>query len=86
MFEQRGEMMAKSDYRDGTAAVFNIYNKDASIITEFAAELRSPIDLFLSARQKYSSASALGLDHLEIAAVCRAIEISAGITRDLVKD
>ena len=86
MFEQRGEMMAKSDYRDGTATVFNIYNKDASIITEFAAELRSPIDLFLSARQKYSSASALGLDHLEIAAVCRAIEISAGITRNLVKD
>ena len=85
MFEQRGEMMAKSDYRDGTAAVFSIYNKDASIITEFAANLRSPIDLFLSARQKYNSAAAQGLDHLEIASVCRAIENSAGIKRDIVE-
>jgi 3-hydroxyisobutyrate dehydrogenase-like beta-hydroxyacid dehydrogenase len=85
MFAQRGEMMAKSDYRDGTSAVFNIYNKDASIITEFAANLRSPIDLFLSARQKYNSAAAQGLDNLEIASVCRAIENSAGIKRDIVE-
>ena len=84
MFEQRGEMMANSDYRDGTAAVFNIYNKDASIITEFAAKLYSPIDLFVSARQKYNSASAQGLNHLEIAAVCKSIENSAGIKRDMV--
>ena len=27
MFEQRGEMMAKSDYRDGIAKVFDIYRK-----------------------------------------------------------
>jgi 3-hydroxyisobutyrate dehydrogenase-like beta-hydroxyacid dehydrogenase len=86
MFEQRGEMMAKSDYRDGTAAVFNIYQKDAAIITEFAADVKAPIDLFVSARQKYNSAIALGLDHLELAAVCKAIEMSAGIERDLVKD
>jgi putative dehydrogenase len=86
MFEQRGEMMAKSDYRDGAALVFNIYKKDSAIITNFAAEMCAPIDLFVSARQKYSSAAALGLDHLELAAVCRAIEISAGIDRDMVQD
>jgi 3-hydroxyisobutyrate dehydrogenase-like beta-hydroxyacid dehydrogenase len=86
MFEQRGEMMAKSDYRDGAASVFSIYEKDAAIITKFAAEIYAPIDLFVSARQKYNSASALNLDHLELAAVCRAIEISAGINRDIIQD
>ena len=86
MFEQRGEMMAASDYRDGTAAVFNIFQKDASIISEFAADVKAPIDLFVSARQKYNSAIAQGLDHLELAAVCKSIEMSAGIDRDLVED
>lgn len=86
MFEQRGEMMAASDYRDGTAAVFNIYQKDAAIITEFAAELEAPIDLFVAAQQKYNAAAAQGLGHLELAAVCKAIEMSAGIDRDMVED
>ena len=86
MLEQRGEMMAKSDYRDGSAKVFSIYKKDADIITDFAAELESPIDLFASARQRYNSALALGLGDLELASVCKAIEVSAGIDRKLVKE
>ena len=86
MFEQRGEMMASSDYRDGTASVFNIYKKDAAIITEFAADVQAPIDLFVAAGQKYNSALALGLDHLELAAVCKAVEISAGIDRGIISD
>ena len=86
MLEQRGEMMAKSDYRDGSAKVFNIYKKDADIITDFAVELESPIDLFASARQRYNSALALGLGDLELASVCKAIEVSAGIDRKLVKE
>ncbi|MBT3916341.1 MAG: NAD(P)-dependent oxidoreductase [Rhodospirillaceae bacterium] len=86
MFEQRGEMMAKSDYRDGTAAVFNIFQKDAAIITDYAAENKSPIDLFVIAQQKFNAAAALGLDHLELAAVCKAIEMAAGIDRDMVED
>ena len=86
MLEQRGEMMAKSDYRDGSAKVFNIYKKDADIITDFAAELESPIDLFASARERYNSALALGLEELELASVCKAIEVSAGIDRKLVEE
>ncbi len=84
MLEQRGEMMAKSDYRDGSAKVFNIYKKDADIITDFAAEMESPIDLFASARQRYNSALALGLGNLELASVCKAIEVSAGIDRKMI--
>ena len=86
MFEQRGEMMAKSDYRDGEAKVFDIYKKDAQIIINFAAFLRCPIDLFVSAQQRYNSALALGLENFELASVCKAIEMSAGIHRDLEQD
>ncbi|HIM25998.1 MAG TPA: NAD(P)-dependent oxidoreductase, partial [Rhodospirillales bacterium] len=61
MFEIRGAMMAKSDYREGGGTMFAIYEKDSSIITEFAAQMKSPIDLYVSSRQKMNSAMALGL-------------------------
>ncbi len=85
MFEIRGAMMAKSDYREGGGAMFAVYEKDASIITEFAASVQSPIDLYVSSRQKFNSAIALGLDHLDTSAVCKAIETAVGIDRKLVE-
>jgi 3-hydroxyisobutyrate dehydrogenase-like beta-hydroxyacid dehydrogenase len=86
MLEVRGAMMAKSDYREGGGTMFAIYEKDASIITEFAAEMKSPIDLYVSSRQKMNSAMAQGLGHLDTGAVCKAIESAAGIDRKLVED
>ena len=85
MFEIRGAMMAKSDYREGGGTMFAVYEKDASVITEFAASVQSPIDLYVSSRQKFNSAIALGLDHLDTSAVCKAIETAAGIDRKLVE-
>ena len=85
MFEIRGAMMAKSDYREGGGTMFAIYEKDSSIITEFAAQMKSPIDLYVSSRQKMNSAMALGLGHLDTSAVCKAIEVAAGIDRKLVE-
>lgn len=85
MFEIRGAMMAKSDYREGGGTMFAVYEKDAGIITEFAAQVKAPIDLYVSARQKFNSAIAQGLDHLDTSAVCKAIENAAGIERDLVE-
>jgi putative dehydrogenase len=85
MFDIRGAMMAKSDYREGGGTMFDVYEKDASIITEFAASVRAPIDLYVSSRQKFSSAMALGLNHLDTSAVCKAVEMSAGIDRKLVE-
>ena len=85
MFEIRGAMMAKSDYREGGGTMFAIYEKDSSIITEFAAQMKSPIDLYVSSRQKMNSAMALGLGHLDTSAVCKAIETAAGIDRKLVE-
>lgn len=85
MFEIRGAMMAKSDYREGGGTMFAVYEKDASIINEFAASVKSPIDLYATARQRFNSALALGLDHLDTSAVCAAVEQAVGIKRDLVE-
>jgi len=85
MFEIRGAMMANSDYREGGGTMFAVYEKDASVITEFAASVKSPIDLYVSSRQKFNSAIALGLDHLDTSAICKAIETAVGIDRKLVE-
>jgi len=85
MLEIRGAMMAKSDYREGGGTMFDVYEKDAAIITDFAASLKSPIDLYASSRQKFNSAIALGLGHLDTSAVCKAIEMAAGVDRPLVE-
>ena len=85
MFDIRGAMMAASDYREGGGTMFDVYEKDASIITEFAASVKSPIDLYVSSRQKFNSAIALGLNHLDTSAVCKAIETAVGIDRELVE-
>ena len=86
MFDVRGKMMSESDYREGGGTMFEILEKDASIITEFAAEVKAPIDLYVIARQKFNSAMALGLGHMDTSAVCKAIEVSAGINREVVED
>ena len=85
MFDIRGGMMAKSDYREGGGTMFDVYEKDASIITEFAATVKAPIDLYVSSRQKFNCAIGLGLGHLDTSAICKAIEIAAGVDRTLVE-
>tara|TARA_B100000029_G_scaffold514686_1_gene618452 strand:- start:663 stop:1556 length:894 start_codon:yes stop_codon:yes gene_type:complete len=85
MLEVRGAMMAKSDYREGGGTMFDVFEKDASIITEHAATVKAPIELYVSARQKLNAAIAQGLGHLDTSAVCKSIETSAGIDRELVE-
>ena len=83
MLEVRGEYMANADYCYESGTIFNVIRKDASIITDYAADLNAPISLFAAARQTINSAVALGLDNLELAAVCRAVEVAAGYERDM---
>ena len=47
--------------------------------------MRSPIHLFAAARQTFNSAIALGLDHHELAAVCKAVEVAAGVDREMAE-
>ncbi len=85
MFEIRGAMMAKSDYREGGGTMFAVLDKDAGIITEFAASVKAPVDLYVISRQRMMSAMATGLGHLDTSAVCKVIETTAGIDRKLVE-
>ena len=85
MFDVRGAMMAKSDYREGGGTMFDIFKKDSAIITEFAASVGAPIDLYTVAREKLNSAIELGFGHLDTSAVCKAVEMSAGIDRQMVE-
>ncbi len=85
MFDIRGKMMSESDYREGGGTMFAVYQKDASIITSYATEVKAPIDLYVSAWQKFNSAIAQGLGHLDTSAVCKTIETAAGIDRKLVE-
>ncbi len=83
MFEVRGAMMAKSDYREGGGTMFEIFEKDSAIITDFAKSVDAPIDLYTVAKTKLNSAIELGLGHLDTSAVCNAIETAAGINRKI---
>ena len=85
MFEVRGAMMAKSDYREGDGTMFDIFKKDSAIITEFAASVDAPIDLYSVAREKLNSAIELGFERLDTSAVCKALEMAAGIDRQMVE-
>ena len=85
MFEVRGAMMTKSDYREGGGTMFDIFKKDSAIITEFAASVDAPIDLYSVAREKLNSAIELGFERLDTSAVCKALEMAAGIDRQMVE-
>jgi len=85
MLEIRGKMMADSDYREGGGTMFAVYEKDAEIITQFGAEVKGPVDLYVSARQRFNMTMAQGLGHLDTSAICKGIETAYDIDRKLVE-
>mgnify|MGYP001174350635 CR=1 FL=1 len=85
MLEIRGAMMAQSDYREGGGTMFAVYEKDAEIITQFGAEVKGPVDLYVSARQRFNMTMAQGLDHLDTSAVCKGIEAAYDIDREMAE-
>ena len=85
MLEIRGAMMAQSDYREGGGTMFDVFQKDAEIIAQFGAEVGGPIDLYVSARQRFNMAIDKGLAHLDTSAVCKAIEVAYDIDREVVE-
>jgi len=80
MFEVRGALMARNDYRhDGMN--FSIPLKDARIITAHAADLACPIPIYQAALQPYYAAVAQGHRDEDAAAVCAAMELAANHVR-----
>ena len=80
VFELRGPMMAKSDYRDATMKI-SVWQKDMAIIGEFAKDLECQTPLFDATAPIYEAAMAQGLGAQDTAAVCAVLEKLAGIKR-----
>jgi L-threonate 2-dehydrogenase len=84
MFEVRGPMMIKGDYRAATMKC-EVYQKDIDIIGAYAAKLNIPVPLFEASKAYYSSALSQGFALQDTAAVCAVLEQMAGNPRKNVR-
>ena len=73
MLEVRGPMMVKGDYSDATMKV-KVWQKDMTIIGDFARKLDCPTPLLSASASIYTSAMAMGREAEDTAAVCAVLE------------
>jgi L-threonate 2-dehydrogenase len=80
MFQVRGPMMVKGDYSEATMKN-EVWQKDMTIIGDFARELDCPTPLFAASAPIYNAAMAMGLGKEDTGAVCAVLEAMAGRPR-----
>ena len=80
IFELRGPMMAKNRYDQPTMKI-STWQKDMSVIGDFAQQLGSPTPLFSATLPIYAAAMATGHAAHDTAAVCAVLESMAGLKR-----
>ncbi len=80
MFQVRGPMMVKGDYSEATMKN-EVWQKDMTIIGDFARELDCPTPLFAASAPIYNAAMAMGLGKEDTGAVCAVLEEIAGNPR-----
>ena len=80
MFQVRGPMMVKGDYSEATMKN-EVWQKDMTIIGDFARELDCPTPLFAASAPIYNAAMAMGLGKEDTGAVCKVLEEMAGKPR-----
>jgi 3-hydroxyisobutyrate dehydrogenase-like beta-hydroxyacid dehydrogenase len=80
MFQVRGPMMVKGDYSEATMKN-EVWQKDMTIIGDFARELDCPTPLFAASAPIYNAAMAMGLGKEDTGAVCAVLEQMAGNPR-----
>ena len=80
MFQVRGPMMVKGDYSEATMKN-EVWQKDMTIIGDFARELDCPTPLFAASAPIYNAAMAMGLGKQDTGAVCAVLEEMAGNPR-----
>jgi 3-hydroxyisobutyrate dehydrogenase-like beta-hydroxyacid dehydrogenase len=80
MLQVRGPMMVKGDYSEATMKN-EIWQKDMTIIGEFARTLECPTPLFSASAPIYNAAMAMGLGKEDTGAVCAVLEQMAGNPR-----
>jgi 3-hydroxyisobutyrate dehydrogenase-like beta-hydroxyacid dehydrogenase len=80
MFQVRGPLMVKGNYSDAMMKL-GIWQKDMTIITDFARQLNCPTPLFAATAPLYSAAMAMGRDTDDTGAICAVLEEMAGNPR-----
>ena len=80
MLQARGPMMVKGDYSEATMKN-EIWQKDMTIIGDFARKIDCPTPLFAASAPIYNSAMAMGLGKEDTGAVCAVLEQMAGRPR-----
>jgi len=80
MFQVRGPMMVAQDYSDATMKV-EIWQKDMTIISDFARSLGCPTPLLLASAPFYTAAIAAGRGKQDTAAVHAVLEDMAGLRK-----
>ena len=80
MLSVRGPMMVKGDYSDATMKV-QIWQKDMTIIGDYARKIDCPTPLFSASAPFYTAAMAMGLGEEDTGAVCAVLEKMANNPR-----
>jgi 3-hydroxyisobutyrate dehydrogenase-like beta-hydroxyacid dehydrogenase len=80
MLQVRGPMMVKGDYTKATMKN-EVWQKDMTIIGDFARQLDCPTPLFAASAPIYNAAMAIGLGKQDTGAVCAVLEQMAGRPR-----
>jgi len=80
IFELRGPMMVRNRYDEPTMTVA-VWQKDLSVIAEFAKSLRCPTPLFAASGPIYAAALAATHAAHDTASVCAVLEARAGLRR-----
>jgi L-threonate 2-dehydrogenase len=80
VFELRAPLMARGDYQPPSMKV-SIWQKDMTVIADFARDLGVATPLFAASAPIYDAAIGLGLSGEDTAAVCAVLEKMAGIER-----
>lgn len=80
MLQVRGPMMVKGDYSEATMKN-EVWQKDMTVIGDFARGLECPTPLFAASAPIYSAAMAMGLGKQDTGAVCAVLEEMAGRPR-----
>jgi 3-hydroxyisobutyrate dehydrogenase-like beta-hydroxyacid dehydrogenase len=80
MLSVRGPMMVKGDYSEATMKV-QTWQKDMTIIGDYARKIDCPTPLFLASAPIYTAAMAMGLGAEDTGAVCAVLEKMANHPR-----
>lgn len=80
MLQVRGPLMVRGDYTDATMKL-DVWQKDMTIIAEFARQVGCPTPMFAASAPLYTAALAAGRHAEDTGAVCAVLEEMASYTR-----